>query len=188
MLFLVPCHWQGPLPRSIFALQNYNVMKVKETIAFIGEADKTCNQLIERLAAENYPLVLVAKEGNHFEELSGQILNRVPEADIEVINCEREGCWEADVIVFDSSVDFNTALVGKIKEVTNQKILIYVLDKTGQPDSINAFKSFQQLLPTTQWVQLTIDPVSHDIQIAGDEKAKAAAEKIFNPEVYASGN
>lgn len=163
-------------------------MKVKETIAFIGEADKTCNQLIERLAAEKYPLVLVAKEGNPFEELSGKILNRVPDADIEVITCEREGCWEADVIVFDSSVDFNSDLIEKIKEVTNQKILVYVLKKTGESDSTDGFKSFQQLLPNTQWVQLAIDPVSHDIHIAGDEVAKAAAEKIFNPEVYASGN
>lgn len=159
-------------------------MKVKETIAFIGEADKISSDLIQKLAARNYPLVLVAKEGNHFEELSAQIVNRIPGADMETIHCEREGCWEADVIVLNNLKDLSAGLAEKIKEVTNQKILVYFLHEEEQSTSTEKLKHFQQSLPNAEWVQVVFDVVSNEMHITGAEETTALMENIFNQAGY----
>lgn len=161
-------------------------MKVRETIAFVGEADTTCSRLIQKLAAENYPVVLVAKEGNHFENLSGKILNLLPEADIETINCEREGCWEADIIVFNNWGNFSAGLPEKIKEVTNKKILVYFLKKEAQSASTDKLKIFQQTLPNTEWVQVVFDPVSNKMHLTGADEAIAVIEDILNQAGYST--
>lgn len=159
-------------------------MKVKETIAFIGEADDVCSQLIQRLAAENYPLVLVAKENNHFGEASRQILSRIPEADIEVIGCEKEGCWEADIILLNQLRDLDSGLPEKIMEVANQKILVYFSNAHDRPVPFQKLQTFRQLLPNTEWVRAVFDPVSSEIQVTGEEETAAVVEDIFKQAGY----
>lgn len=159
-------------------------MKVKETIAFIGEANQICSDLIQKLAANNYPLVLVTKEGNHFEDLFRQILNHIPDADVETISCAHEGCWEADIIVFDN-LNFDPGFSEKIKEVTNQKILVYFLNKENQSSILmEEIKSFRQLLPNTEWVEVIFDPVSEEMHITGADEATGIIENIFNQAGY----
>ena len=160
-------------------------MKVKETIAFIGETDEVCSQLIQKLAAENYPLVLVTREGNYFGDLTRQILGRIPDADIEMIDCVREGCWEADVIVLRNRASLDTELSEKIREVASRKILVCLLD-AGDPISFPALKNMQQLLPNTEVIQVIADPASREMQIAGAEAPAAVIENIFNRAGYAS--
>lgn len=168
------------MPHRIFELQNHKEMKVKETIAFIGETDEICSDLIQKLAAENYPLVLVAKEGNHFEKLSGQILNHKPDADIETIHCEREGCWEADVIVLTHAANPDPKLLEKIKEVVNQKILVYILnEKDRGPLTEEEITISKQILTNTEVVQVIADPVSKEMDISGTDEATTSIENIF---------
>jgi hypothetical protein len=161
-------------------------MKVKETIVFIAETDEFCSQLIQNLAAENYPLVLVSAESNHFEDLALKIKERMPEADIENIQCAREGCWEADVIVIGNAINPGAPLLEKIKEVASHKILV-CLSTEGNSTSFPAgrLKDIQQLLPNTEVVQVIADPVSGEMQITGTEAPAAVIENIFNRAGYA---
>jgi hypothetical protein len=155
-------------------------MKVKETIAFIGEADETCAELIQKLASGNYPLVLVTKGKDHFEGLSKKILNDVPEADVETINCEREGCWEADIIVFNRLRADDLNLAEKIREVTNQKTLVCLLNKEDQlSTSEKEVKTFREALPNAQWVQVVFDPVAGRMYITGANDVSAIVAHIF---------
>ena len=160
-------------------------MKVKETIAFIGEPDKTCNQLIQKLAKKNHPVVLVAKEENHFENLSRKILNHTPEADIEIVNCTREGCWEADIIILCEGTSIDSGLTEKMKEVANQKILVLLLNKEKQSSVITEeINKLRKDLPNTRLVQLIFNPVSKEMYLTGEDEAKSMVEDIFNRAGY----
>lgn len=164
-------------------------MKVKETIAFIGEADDICSQLIEELAGKNYPLVLVAKDDNHFDDLAEKIRKQIPEADIETIPCEREGCWEADIIFFNHFQPFDAGLPEKIKEVANQKILVYFLTVEEQQPADAAFRRFQKLLPNTDWVQVVLDGAARSIRMESKHMAVLSViENIFITAGYRSVN
>ncbi len=159
-------------------------MKVKETIAFIGDADKS-SALIQRLAAKDYPLVLVRQEGKHFEDLREKILSSAPEADIETIGCEREGCWEADIIVYSPTAVGNAERCEKIKEVANQKILVYLFNKEKESShAAEKIKNCGRLLPNTKTVLLVFDPVAGEIQIGGPDDAAGTVENIFRQTAY----
>lgn len=155
-------------------------MKVKETIAFIGEADEICGELIQKLAASNYPLVLVSKGRGHFEDLSTKILNDIRGADVEAISCEREGCWEADIVVFNRLRAGDLQLAEKIREVTNQKILVCLLNTEDQlSTSKEDVKTFREMLPNAQWVEVVFDSVSGRMYITGVNEASTIVTHIF---------
>lgn len=155
-------------------------MKVKETIAFIGAATETSDDLIRKLASVDYPLVLVAKDDNQYPALSAQILRELPNADVEVVDCAREGCWEADIIVLITTSKTDEELLEKIKEVANQKVMAFF---SGSEES-GAFatgdiETCSRLLPNTAVVKVMAHPASREMQIAGAEKAIAAIVPIF---------
>lgn len=162
-------------------------MSVKETIAFLGGAGEACGQLARKLAAGNYPLVLVTKEGNHFDDLSGQILDDIPEADIEVLGCEREGCWEADIIILCNATAVDTGLTEKIKEVANRKILVYFSTEEARAISVENIRQLKRSLPNIKWVQAVFYPTNNEIQMTGEEDAVTLIENIFNRLGYRTG-
>ena len=101
-----------------------HVMKVKETIAFIGKADETSTGLIERLAERQYPVILVDSGNSGFGEVSLGILDHDPTADVAVVECAREGCWEADVIILTEGFIPDPEMLERVRTVATQKTVI----------------------------------------------------------------
>lgn len=151
-------------------------MKVKETIAFIGKADEICLDLIRTLASQGHPLLLVTQEDNHFSRLAHQILEEVPEADIETIGCVKEGCWEADIIVLSHGIYLDPQLLERVKEVATQKILVYHGGDESIPARREGVGTLPQQLPNTGIVQLTWDIDSREMTVQGaDDPARVIA-------------
>lgn len=144
-------------------------MKIRETIAFIGETDQYSERLISRLAGEKHPLVLVSKP----DESAGFIANRIaqdyPLADVEVVNCEREGCWESDVILLSASKQPERQLIEKMKIVAAQKILLRLLPN----EDVRAWEQesvlFEKELPYTKLVWASPDKEGDKIHLKGND-------------------
>lgn len=154
-------------------------------MAFIGEAEEPCCELIHRLAAAGYPLVLIAKEDMHFARLAEDILDRLPQADIETIDCVKEACWEADVVVFNDLKSFDAELLEKVKAVVNQKILVYFLKQANQSSILlEKRKGVRRSLSNAVWVQVIFDGGSGELHIGGDENAAAIVEGILDQAGY----
>ena len=73
-------------------------MGTKKTIAIVGLTTGQDNPLLRKLALNNRILV-VSSDADKFSELSEYIQKGADEEAIELIDCAKDGCWEADIII-----------------------------------------------------------------------------------------
>jgi len=133
-------------------------MKVKETIAFIGKADETSTGLIERLAARQYPVILVDSGNSGFGEVSLGIQDHDPTADVAVVECAREGCWEADVIILTGGFIPDPETLDRVRTVATQKTVISLSgDETDAGGPSGKTKKLKRLLPYSSVTQIVLD-------------------------------
>ena len=162
-------------------------MKVKETIALLGAADPSGQQFICALAAGHHPLVLVDKETDHLLPLATRIAQSHPKAEVATVSCEREGCWEADVIVLMNAAVLRAELLERIKAVAIRKILVYI---TGMGDhtwpSAERVRTVKRLLPYTEWVQVARDPATGIWSISGATGSSEVVRNILARAGYAT--
>lgn len=159
MLFLAKRQWKAVRERSSFAFQN-RVMHTKQTIAIIGASGNMGRVLSIGLAKGHYRLLLLDSSLEQGKALREEIVNAREDADVEVIDCYVEACWEADIILIAIPTCREQEVAGKIREMANQKI---VLGITGQPqnDKVeqgtapgnNRVESLQALLPHSKVVK-----------------------------------
>lgn len=92
---------------------------MKQTIAWIG-GDNHQGDILRKLA-EKYRLLWVRKK----EDQQTAPFHDLPESEVEVLECAKEGCWEADIIVL-AGEGLGDDLLGKIREVATQKIVLRI--------------------------------------------------------------
>lgn len=155
-------------------------MMVRKTIAVIGTVEGEALILLEALARQKLRLLVVSgqQEANlqakeHLEMAGGA-------AEIEFISCEREGCWEADMIMVAPAAELTPSLLEKIRTVATQKPVIRISeDKTQYEESL------KDLLPHARVVELKVDPQARQICLSGqDPDASAAVKRIFENTGY----
>ena len=155
-------------------------MMVRKTIAVIGTVEGEALILLEALARQKLRLLVVSgqQEANlqakeHLEMAGGA-------AEIEFISCEREGCWEADMIMVAPAAELTPSLLEKIRTVATQKPVLRISeDKTQYEESL------KDLLPHARVVELKVDPQARQICLSGqDPDASAAVKRIFENTGY----
>ena len=99
-------------------------MAAKKTVAIIASANEKAAAIVNKLSLENSRLLVVSKQANQFIELSTDIKSRQPNLELDVIDCMKDGCWEADIIILDIPYDEETEVAALIKEVSTQKIVV----------------------------------------------------------------
>ncbi|MDP4131681.1 MAG: NAD(P)-binding domain-containing protein [Bacteroidota bacterium] len=134
----------------------------KQTIALVGAEGKTGSALALGLVRLNlYRLLLLSEDESRLQKLSQQILLLSPEADIELISCIKDGCWEADVVIVDVPHAFIRDVADKIKEVSTQKIVF----------AIPAAQEWEQLLPNAKVVTgILNNPDMPEVAMAGNDR------------------
>jgi predicted dinucleotide-binding enzyme len=183
-----------------------NVMQTKQTIAIIGATGNMGSALAKSLAKGNYRLLLVTENKKGISALVKEIKFVHPGADIESINCSYDASWEADIIIAAVPGHSEKAVVTKIREVANQKIVISIANPLNETyDGLDALRGniaaeeLQKLLPNSKVVTVfnttfaaafstpEIDGKQADLFIAGDDsEALAIASELvktagFNP-------
>lgn len=150
-------------------------MAIKETIAFVGTHTELFTALANRLAKKNYRLLLVSDSEILLSTLSTRILQQNPRAEIETIGCAKDGCWEADIIIMNENASTEKELLGRIKEVATQKIVVYLtIDKNDPASGSCRMTDIQQALPNSKVIELLYQGTSTKPLISGDDKEAVA--------------
>lgn len=99
-------------------------MHTKQTVIVIGATGSIGSSVAKNLVKGNYRLLLNDKNLNGLYELKDGINRENPLADVDVIDCSFDGCWEADIIITTIPFTEEIEVADKIREVANQKIVI----------------------------------------------------------------
>ncbi len=159
-------------------------MKVERTIAIIGDSGNFCPALARQLAGKNVRLLFVSNDGDQNMELKGRLDSTNLPAKIEFSSCEKEGCWEADVIAFTHPETIEPDLIKKIKEVATQKIVLILSNEDDCPTLKEKF-NFEELLPHSRVVKVVLDVEKMQVLLLGnDQEALLTAGGFFDEAGY----
>src|SRR5258706_1753336 len=133
-------------------------MAQTKTIAIIGATSKRGSVISKNLAKGNHRLLLMSEDLEGLAALSKELSQT--NAEIEVISCAKDACWEADIIVVATPYETEKEVAEKIKEVAIGKIVISISNPIDHnyehlfpsPDN-SAAEELQRLLPYSKVVK-----------------------------------
>ena len=143
---------------------------MKQTIAWIGSINQQ-EDILGKLA-EHYRVLLAKKEDSAISALSQGL-----QSEVEIIDCVKNGCWEADIIALTEE-EIQEDLLGKIREVATQKIVL-VLNLSGNMErgEENRFSSIRRSLPFSKIVEVIFH--ADEAVVSGENfQAVATAKNI----------
>ncbi len=103
-------------------------MAAKKTIVIITSTEQKTSAVVNKFSGEDYRLLLLEKEPSQLSKVSTEIKLKYPALEFEVVDCLKDGCWEADIIVLDVSCGEQKEVADVIKEVATQKPVISFSD------------------------------------------------------------
>jgi predicted dinucleotide-binding enzyme len=158
-------------------------MSVKKTIAIVGATEKTGREIASQFMQADYRLLLVSNNKDQLDYLSKSIKDKKPKAEIDSIDCVKDGCWEADIIILTLPFYEEKEAAEMMKEVATQKIVVSISDD----ENING--TLQQLLPNSRLVKVSGISNAKKIFISGDdEEANEEVSTIFKQAGYQPEN
>lgn len=122
-------------------------MPVKKTIAIAGATNQKGKDISKQLAKTNSRILLISNDAEALSMLEKEILTSKPKAELETLNCFKEGCWEADIVLLLADEKDMDAIISKIKEVSTQKTVIY------SGDDMLSFSEWRKKLPNSTLVK-----------------------------------
>lgn len=133
-------------------------MAQKKTIAIVGATEKRGLTVVNHLAKGNYRLLLMSEDSEKLSQLKNDLANAV--AEIETLNCAKDACWEADIIIVATPYEQEKEVAERIKEVATGKIVVSVsnpidatYEKLFPSPSHSAAEELQRLLPYSKVVK-----------------------------------
>jgi len=139
---------------------------VKKTIAIIGAGVEIGAAIVDKLSAGNYRLLLVSNEINELSQIVQNIKQNNLNPEVETVDCAKEGCWEADIIVLAIPYHTLKKVIEKINEVATQKIVLFI---SNNEDEIKPWE-LQRLLPYSRVVAAFCNPYTFETFITSDDK------------------
>jgi FlaA1/EpsC-like NDP-sugar epimerase len=148
----------------------------KKAIAIITSTNEKATQIVNRIPVENYRLLLISKYPNRFSELAKALRTNHPGAEWEIIECLKDGCWEADMIIVDIDVNETREVAELIKEVATQKLVISFSADENEAEN----EDLQNLLTYSRVVKVVNKINRKDVSIYGkDNEALCEVSKIL---------
>lgn len=135
--------------------------------------------MANRLAGGPYRLLLISNDVANLTRISEGILSGRSDAEIDVIECVKDGCWEADVIILAVNNSEERFVAQLMKEVATQKIVVNISNDTDSEEGL------QQFLPYSKVVNVVLDPGSDNAAVTGDDdEANDEVTEIFQSAGY----
>jgi 8-hydroxy-5-deazaflavin:NADPH oxidoreductase len=186
-----------------FCIINNN-MPLPKTIAIIGATGDTGAAIAKALAVTPDRLLLFGKSAEKLGVLFHDIKITHPASDIDIIECAKEACWEADIIIAAVSYDTASELADKIRSVSTGKIVISIADPLNTRYDCNTpaaspAEELQELLPRSKVITVynatfaadflnpLVNGLKADVFVAGNDEQsmETVAELLrsggFNP-------
>lgn len=86
------------------------------------------------------------------------------------VDCTREGCWEADIVMLGASPALE-ATVLKLKDVTTQKIVLLISGNNGMASHYPAVRKLEQWLPHSKIISVLHDSGTPGLSICGEDSS-----------------
>ena len=168
-----------PEGNNTFVKQKKKQMALKKTIAIVGATEKEGRRITNQFACMPYRLLLVSNKTNELEELTNLVLEKYPEAEVEKLECVKDGCWEADIIILAVAPEENQKVAGLIKEVATQKIVVEISDEEKDSNEL------RKILPYSKLVSVSGNLQVKEVLISGDDDTvNVEIKQIFNQAGY----
>lgn len=153
-------------------------MTVKQTIALIGTVRGGGESHVDILRKE-YRLLRVTEDDNQSTYISNPILQDEIQSGVEIIDCAKEACWEADIIALFGPENIKRGLIQQVKEFATQKTVIAFNEIHDKAAFIsNGHSTLQQLLPHSKVFWVAMDTLTKEAAIEGNEGAVPIVENI----------
>jgi predicted dinucleotide-binding enzyme len=165
--------------RGTFVVQKMMMMSVKKTIAIVGATETNGTEIARQLAKADYRLLLISNDISKLGQLATSIEHYGTETEIDFIECVKDGCWEADIIILSVPFSEEKEVAEMIKEVATQKIVVSISNEKSP------HKELQQILPYSRLINVSLAVHSKEILILGnDEEAEEEIADIFESAGY----
>ncbi len=149
---------------------------VKKTIAVLGDNENFSSNLMEVLTKQDLRLLFISEDEASKIELKQRLEEANPTAEVEFTSCEREGCWEADIIAITPMKSLSGELVQKIREVATQKIVLVFKKENNVSDHAELSNS----LPYSKVIEIILNSPQKEFILSGkDENSIVAVKEIF---------
>ena len=147
-------------------------METKKTIAILGLTNEARNPFLLKLA-RHYRLLIISEHTNQHKP-SDYINGSDTEGNIELIDCAKDGCWEADIIILWDSFRLEKTELKRLEEVATQKIILILTDQEDKT-------LIRSLFPHSKVITLANDSVTKKAEILGtDVEALQTIREIIN--------
>jgi predicted dinucleotide-binding enzyme len=122
----------------------------KQIIAIAGAERKMGFLVAKKLLQAGQHHLLILSEGGDPTGKLNALFRLNPAADPEIVDCLKDGCWEADMIMLDIPFASIREAAEKIREVSTQKIIFVI---SGDPDEkADPAGEWRSLLPNAKTV------------------------------------
>ena len=119
----------------------------QKTIAIIGATGRMGSAITKALAKNNgNELLLMARDQQKIKKLSDFLKEDYPSTSILTVQCSKNACWEADIIILAIPAGEEAGVANYIKEVVTQKIVISISPETS-------LSQLQQVIPYSKIVK-----------------------------------
>ena len=147
-------------------------MATKKTIAIVGATETAGRAIVNQFASMPYRLLLISHQPGKLNELAKKITNQYPVAEIESLECVKDGCWEADMIIIAVEAAEEKRVAELMKEVATQKGVIVVSENE------NDCKELEKILPYSKIVKAFINLETKEMFLSGG--GETVNEEISN--------
>lgn len=156
-----------------------------KTMAILAEKGKISPELLKVLGQSNLRLLFVTEDEENKNVLVEVLQPLELKAEVDFTSCEKEGCWEADKILFLRLAEPSGTLIDQIKEVATQKQVWVVTEGTKTKDQVD----LKELLPHSKVIEIHFQQKKKEVSICGiNAEAKNEIRQLFEASGYAVRN
>ena len=141
-------------------------MPIRDTVAIIASDDDKALEVANVVWLKEHRVLLVAKYPGQMTQASQTIQEQYPDAEVEVMDCMKEGCWEADLILLNIEDEDEAPVADLIREVAIQKPVVRLITDLDASDKAIRL---QQLMTHAKVVVASKMTVTCKIVLSGND-------------------
>lgn len=144
-------------------------MAVEQTIAVVGPEAGAFPVVVHNLTRlKGLRLLFIPGNSEELTTLIREFGETGDGAGIEVLDCAKNGCWEADVILFIEPYNYESSLMERIRQVSVQKTVAAVFDVDHASTVSAKTEILEKTLPHSFVVRVITDPRSRRASVDGN--------------------
>lgn len=164
----------------------------KQTVAVVGADTKIGSTMAQRICTGNYRLLLISEDTEQVQPLATAMTKENSAADVEIMDCQYDACWEADIIMMTVPRSAYQQVADIIGEVATQKVVVGITEESSDVSDAMESRSIRKLkklfpnskvvgLASTEFAETFKNDSRENIKIIGEnEKAREMVADLLH--------